>query len=98
MAAKVLIIDDEEGVRKTLSLNLGMEGYEVESVEGADTALNLIDSGKNYDFIISDIRMPGTDGLQFLKEIKGRGFGAIVNMIFAHGDRKNTIKAIKLGA
>jgi len=34
MAAKVLIIDDEEGVRKTLSLNLGMEGYEVESVEG----------------------------------------------------------------
>jgi len=98
MAAKVLIIDDEEGVRKTLSLNLGMEGYEVESVEGADTALNLIDSGKNYDFIISDIRMPGTDGLQFLKEIKGRDLGSIVIMISAYGTVETSIEAIKCGA
>src|SRR3990170_666777 len=98
MAAKVLIIDDEEGVRKTLSLNLGMEGYEVESVEGADTALNLIDSGKNYDFIISDIRMPGTDGIQFLKEIKGRDLGSIVIMISAYGTVETSIEAIKCGA
>ena len=98
MAAKVLIIDDEEGVRKTLSLNLGMEGYEVESVEGADTALNLIDSGKNYDFIISDIRMPGMDGIQFLKEIKDRDLGSIVIMISAYGTVETSIEAIKCGA
>jgi two-component system, NtrC family, response regulator AtoC len=95
---RVLIIDDEIGVRKTLSVILQMEGFEVESVEGAHCGLKLVDEGKNYDFIICDVRMPGMDGIQFLDEIKNRDLNPIVLMISAYGTVETSIEAVKRGA
>jgi len=96
--ANVLVIDDEVGVRESLSLILSMEGYQVESAESGLYAVKLIDDGKNYDFIICDIRMPGMDGIQFLKEIKNRDLGSILIMISAYGTVETSIEAIKCGA
>jgi two-component system response regulator AtoC len=96
--ANVLVIDDEVGVRESLSLILSMEGYQVESAESGLSAVKLIDDGKNYDFIICDIRMPGMDGIQFLKEIKNRDLGSILIMISAYGTVETSLEAIKCGA
>jgi len=96
--SSILVIDDEKGVRETLSLILKMEGYQVESTESAITGLELIDQGKNYDFIICDIRMPGMDGLQFLKEAQNRDSGSILIIITAYGTLEDSIEAIKSGA
>ncbi len=95
---RALIIDDEIGVRETLTLILGVEGYEVECAESARAGLKLIDNGKNYDFIICDIRMPEMDGIQFLKEIQTRGLDSILIMISAYGTIETSIEAIKCGA
>src|ERR1700757_4501872 len=97
-ADRVLIIDDEMGVRKALSLILEMEGYDVECTESAHSGLRLIDEGKNYDFIICDIRMPEMDGIQFLKEVQNRDLGSILIMISAYGTIETSIEAIKCGA
>lgn len=97
-AERVLIIDDEIGVRKTLSVILQMEGFEVESAECAPSGLKLVDEGKNYDFIICDVRMPGMDGIQFLNEIKNRDLNPIVIMISAYGTVETSIEAVKRGA
>lgn len=96
--AKVLVIDDEAGVRETLSLILGMEGYDVVCAESAYSGLKLIDDGGNYDFIICDIRMPGMDGIQFLKEVQNRDLSSIMIMVSAYGTVETSIQAIKSGA
>ncbi len=96
--SSVLVIDDEKGVRETLSFILKMEGYQVECTESAIAGLELIDQGKNYDFIICDIRMPGMDGIKFIKEAQNRDTGSILIMITAYGTLEDSIEAIKSGA
>ncbi len=95
---KVLVIDDEKGIRETLSLILGMEGYDVESAENAADGLARMDSGEVYDFIICDIRLPGMGGIEFLKEARERDVEAVIIMISAYGTMENSIEAIKAGA
>ncbi|NIP31692.1 MAG: response regulator, partial [Candidatus Dadabacteria bacterium] len=70
--SRVLIVDDEPGVRESMSLILKIEGFSVDTVRDGINALKLIDSGKDYDFIICDIKMPVMDGLEFLAEFKSR--------------------------
>lgn len=94
----VLIVDDEPGVRESMSLILKIEGYKVDTVRDAVNALKVIDSGKKYDFIICDIKMPVMDGLEFLTEFKNREKDSIVIMISAYGTIDSSIKAIKYGA
>ena len=94
----VLVIDDEKGIRNTLSLILKMEGYDVECAESALSGLELMDEGRFFDFIISDIRMPGMDGIKFLKEIQSRDSSSILIMITAYATLENSIEAIKAGA
>lgn len=98
MPSKVLIVDDEKGVRESISLILEMEGYEVKSLGNAHMALQIIDQGENFEFIISDIRMPEMNGLEFLKEINQRDYNTNVIMISAYGNIETSIEAIKFGA
>ena len=94
----VLIVDDEPGVRESMSLILKIEGYKVDTVRDGVNALKVIDSSKKYDFIICDIKMPVMDGLEFLTEFKNREKDSIVIMISAYGTIDSSIKAIKYGA
>ena len=95
---KILVIDDEKGIRDSLSLIFQMEGYEAQSVDNAKSGLVLIDAGSRYDFIICDIKLPGMGGMEFLEEIRERDLSPIIIMISAYGSVESSIEAIKKGA
>lgn len=95
---KVLLIDDEEGIRESLSIMLQIEGFETVALPDAVKALKLIDSGSYFDFIISDIKMPYMDGIEFLREVRKRELDSIVIMITAYGNIETPVDAIKAGA
>ncbi len=95
---KVLLIDDEEGIRESLSIMLQIEGYETVAFPDAVKALKLIDDGDYFDFIITDIKMPHMDGIQFLREVRKRELESIVIMITAYGNIETPVDAIKSGA
>lgn len=97
-AQKVLVIDDEKGIRETLSLILGMENFEVEAVENASEGLLRLEAGETFNFIICDIRLPGMGGIEFLKEARTRDIETVIIMISAYGTMENSIEAIQAGA
>jgi two-component system, NtrC family, response regulator AtoC len=95
---KILVVDDEKGIRESLTIILEMEGFEVKSAPDTDRALELVRQSKRFDFIICDIRLPGRNGIGFLKEIREMGVSSVVIMISAYGTIETSIEAIKTGA
>ena len=94
---RILIIDDEESMRHMLSVMLKKEGYETVSFAEARRALDSLDA-EDPDFILCDIRMPGMDGIGFLKALKERPEQRTVIMMSAYGTIDNAIECMKLGA
>jgi two-component system response regulator AtoC len=94
---RILILDDEEAMRHMLSVILTKQGYEVSACPDAGSALKAL-AKDDYDFILSDIKMPGMDGMEFLQsfgEIESR---ATVIMMSAYGTIDTALECIKLGA
>lgn len=98
MSLTILLVDDEQDVRLSLSKFLGRLGHSVACASDAAEALTIFNS-KPVDVLISDIRMPGMDGLELLQQIK-RNQNSPVNVIIitGHGDMENAITALKHGA
>jgi DNA-binding NtrC family response regulator len=71
MATKVLIVDDEPGLRTTLAANLELEGFEVAEAENGDDALRQLEA-QPFDVVLTDIRMPGMSGVELFQVIKRR--------------------------
>ncbi len=105
--AKLLIIDDERGIRNTLKEILADEGHEVDVAENGKQGLEMAQA-KTYDLIFSDIKMPEMDGMELLKALKNgendengdaslNGEAPIV-MISGHGDVETAVQALKMGA
>jgi len=94
---RVLIVDDEKGMRDFLSIMLKKEGYAVAVSESADRAAELIAKG-DLDLVISDISMPGRSGLEVLKQTKATNPETPVIMITAYASTESAIEALKLGA
>ncbi len=97
--AKLLIIDDERGIRNTLREILADEGHEVEVAENGKQGLEMA-RAKTFDLIFSDIKMPEMDGIEVLKALK-EGEEAIdtpIVMISGHGDVETAVQALKAGA
>ncbi len=94
---KILIIDDDAGLRKSLSLILGDAGYDVVQAEdgevGLATALE-----QNPDIILCDVRMPKLDGLEFLDAYREAQGGALVLVMTAYGGLDLAVEAMKKGA
>ncbi len=94
---KILVVDDEEGARELFNTILGDEGYEVTLAASGEDALTRFKSSP-FDLVVTDIKMPGMDGLQLLQEIRKSGSKADVIMVTAYGEVESYLKAMSLGA
>jgi len=94
---KILVVDDEAGVRSSLSGILEDEGYRVEAVSSAEKGLSRL-SAEPYDLVMLDIWLPEMDGMEALEKIRARELDTPVIMISGHGTIETAVKAIHLGA
>jgi two-component system nitrogen regulation response regulator NtrX len=94
---KILIVDDEEGIRESLASILRDERYSVEAVPSAEEALERISKG-DFQVILLDIWLPGIDGMEALTRIQAAPYPPAVIMISGHGNIETAVRATKLGA
>jgi two-component system nitrogen regulation response regulator NtrX len=93
----ILVVDDEPGVRSSLSGVLRDEGYDVEAAASGEECLDRAALGA-YDVIVLDVWLPGVDGLVTLQRLRERKIDAQVVMISGHGNIESAVRAIKMGA
>ncbi|WP_294225710.1 sigma-54 dependent transcriptional regulator [uncultured Shimia sp.] len=94
---KIAIVDDEQDMRQSISQWLALSGYDTETFPSAEDALKAL--GAEYPgIVISDIKMPGMDGMQFLKKLMGADSSLPVIMITGHGDVPMAVEAMRVGA
>lgn len=94
---KILIIDDERSIRRTLKEILEFENYTVEAVEDGIAGINEA-KANNYDVIFCDIKMPQMDGIEVLTKLKNDGLETPIIMISGHGNIETAVDSIKNGA
>ncbi|MGI9249337.1 MAG: sigma 54-interacting transcriptional regulator [Woeseiaceae bacterium] len=94
---KILLVDDDPGLLRLLSIRLRAEGYEVEAVESAHKALATLNRF-SPDLVITDLRMDKMDGIGLLKELQTRSPGLRVVIITAHGTIPDAVTATQHGA
>ena len=97
MKNKILIVDDEKLMRVSLEDKLTKEGYSVSSLSNAVEGVKLLQS-TNFDAVITDLRLPRMDGIDFLKEIKKASPDTVVVIMTAYGSIENAVTAMKEGA
>ncbi len=95
--AKLLIIDDEKSIRKTLKEILEYEKYQVDEAADGIEGLALIEKNK-YDIVLCDIKMPKMDGIEVLEKIMASTVDTPVVMISGHGNIETAVEAVKKGA
>ena len=96
---RLLVVDDEPGIRRSLSGILEDEGYAVDAVESGEACLAAL-PGAGYGLVLLDIWLPGMDGMEVLAQIQEIPFAErpVVVMISGHGSIEAAVKATKLGA
>lgn len=99
MTATIWVIDDDRSIRWVLEKALGQEGYQSLCFEDADEALNKLEQGgAEPDVLISDVRMPGTDGLRMLKILRRKNPTLPVIIMTAHSDLDSAVASYQGGA
>ncbi len=94
---RILLVDDDPGLLRLLSIRLRAEGYEVEAVESAHKALGVLHRF-SPDLVVTDLRMDKMDGIGLLKELQTRSPGLRVVIITAHGTIPDAVTATQHGA
>jgi two-component system, NtrC family, nitrogen regulation response regulator NtrX len=97
MAQSILIVDDEAGIRDSLSSILAEEGYAVESVSSGEECLERL-ANQQIDLVLLDVWLPKMDGIETLERMRRDGHFPMVVMISGHGNIETAVRATKLGA
>jgi two-component system NtrC family sensor kinase len=94
MKKTILLVDDEADLREVLDISLSDTGYEVLTAENGAQALNILKEN-DIPVVITDIKMPGIDGIELLRKIKNKNPETEVIMLTGHGDLDLAIKSLK---
>ena len=97
MKAKLLLVDDEVNIRKTLSKLLAREGYQVETAAGVAEAVNLAGKAR-FEVMITDLKMPDSDGITLLRRIRALDPSIETIVMTAYGTVETAVEAMKEGA
>jgi two-component system response regulator FixJ len=99
MATKgnIYVIDDDEAMRDSLSFLLDSSGFTVRLFETAQSFLDAL-PGLSFGCVVSDVRMPGIDGIELLKRLKAQNSAFPILIMTGHGDVPLAVEAMKLGA
>lgn len=95
--AKILVIDDEKAIRRSIKEILEFEKHSIDEAEDGITALNLA-LKNNYDIILSDIKMPKLDGEELLNKLIENNINGAIIMMSGHGTIETAVNAVKKGA
>ncbi len=98
MVERILVVDDEEVVLSSVRKVLRKDGYNIDTVKSADEALKLLKSSPSYDLVITDLMMPGMDGLAFLDHIRDMGTRVQTIMVTGYPTIETALRAKRLGA
>src|ERR671928_689099 len=93
----ILIVDDERGIRETLRAVMEDEGFVADAVGTGEECLKAL-GRRAYGCILLDVRLPGIDGLETLKQLREAGSDAAVVIISGHGNIETAVRATKMGA
>ena len=96
MSKRILVVDDEQSMRDTLQIMLEKEGFEVDMASGGQEAVERFERGK-FDLVVTDLKMPGMDGIQLIGNLQKRGDIPIIIMT-AYATKEQAIAAVNLGA
>lgn len=94
---KILVVDDDNGLRLTVTHALGEASYSVDQAQDGEDAVNKVRAG-NFDLVLMDVNMPRMNGLEALKQIKSYDPSIIVIMLTAYANIRDAIEATKEGA
>jgi two-component system, NtrC family, response regulator HydG len=97
VSARVLVVDDDPGVRYTLREVLASDGVEVDEAAGGAEALARFEASP-APLVITDLRMPGMDGMELLRRLLARAPATRVVLVTAHGSERQAVEAMKAGA
>jgi two-component system response regulator PilR (NtrC family) len=95
--SRILVVDDEQGMRDFLSIMLKKEGYDVVAAENGEHALKAVHA-EIYDLVITDVKMPKVDGIEVLRTVKEVSPETVVIVITAFATTDTAVQAMKLGA
>ncbi len=95
--ATILVVEDEAKMRRLLELQLGEEGFAVHSAPDAETGLQILVREKP-DLVVTDLRLPGMGGLEFLQAVKRANAALPVVVMTAYGTVESAVEAMKVGA
>ena len=96
--SRILIVDDEDGIRRSLGGILGDEGFETMPAADGEEALRLVEERGVPDLVLLDIAMPGRDGVDILVELVQRWPGLPVVMMSGHGTIETAVRTTREGA
>lgn len=97
MRPRVLLVEDDESLRRVTQVHLEQAGYEVATAPGAAEALTLLEKSPQ-DLVVTDLKMPGMSGLDLLRRIKAEYPEIVVIVLTAFGTVESAVEAMKLGA
>src|SRR5688500_16417963 len=93
----MLVVDDKENIRRLLETAFKDKGFDVTTASNGEEAIALIDEHP-FHVVITDLSMPGKDGIEVLKAVKAAGVDTEVIIVTAYGTIQNAVDAMRLGA